>query len=138
MGWSLGAAFGAKKAYPDKLVATLIGEEAFQETAMDIETSVRNEAPVLIIINNNRKKVAETSHNDRRLDHHRTRRDHDPLLVAIAEAVQGTMEADAAPLGDQRHGSILGARLKRRGRQSLRCERAAREQHGARKSAGES
>jgi acetolactate synthase-1/2/3 large subunit len=71
MGWSLGAAFGAKKAHPDKLVAALIGEEAFQETAMDIETSVRNEAPVLILVNNNRKKVAETSRNDRRLDHAR-------------------------------------------------------------------
>jgi acetolactate synthase I/II/III large subunit len=55
MGWSLGAALGAKKARPEKLVAAFIGEEAFNETAMDIETSIRNDAPVLIVVKNNRK-----------------------------------------------------------------------------------
>ena len=54
MGWSLGAAIGAKKAAPDKLVIAVIGEEAFGETAMDIETSVRVGAPILIIVKNNR------------------------------------------------------------------------------------
>ena len=69
MGWSLGAAFGASKAHPDKLVIAVIGEEAFHETAMDIETSVRNNAPALILIKNNRKKVDMSSPNDRRLDY---------------------------------------------------------------------
>jgi len=55
MGWSLGAAIGAKKAQPDKLVTAFIGEEALNETAMDIETSVRNDAPILVIVKNNRK-----------------------------------------------------------------------------------
>jgi thiamine pyrophosphate-dependent acetolactate synthase large subunit-like protein len=55
MGWSLGAAIGAKKAHPDKLVAAFIGEEALNETAMDIETSIRNDAPILMIVKNNRK-----------------------------------------------------------------------------------
>jgi thiamine pyrophosphate-dependent acetolactate synthase large subunit-like protein len=55
MGWSIGAAMGAKKAHPDKLVVAFVGEEAFNETAMDIETSIRNNAPVLIIVKNNRK-----------------------------------------------------------------------------------
>ena len=55
MGWSIGAAMGAKKAHPDKLVAAFIGEEAFNETAMDIETSIRNNAPILIVVKNNRK-----------------------------------------------------------------------------------
>jgi acetolactate synthase-1/2/3 large subunit len=54
MGWSLGAAIGAKTASPDKLIATVIGEEAFAETALDIETSVRGGAPVLIMVLNNR------------------------------------------------------------------------------------
>src|SRR5262249_24455910 len=54
MGWSIGAAMGAKKAQPDKLVVAFIGEEAFNETAMDIETSIRNGAPILIIVKNNR------------------------------------------------------------------------------------
>ena len=55
MGWSLGAAIGAKKAQPDKLVTAFIGEEALNETAMDIETSIRNDAPILLIVKNNRK-----------------------------------------------------------------------------------
>ena len=55
MGWSLGAAMGAKKAQPDKLVVAFIGEEALNETAMDIETSIRNNAPILIVVKNNRK-----------------------------------------------------------------------------------
>jgi thiamine pyrophosphate-dependent acetolactate synthase large subunit-like protein len=55
MGWSLGAAMGAKKACPNKLVAAFIGEEALNETAMDIETSVRNNAPILVVVKNNRR-----------------------------------------------------------------------------------
>jgi acetolactate synthase-1/2/3 large subunit len=55
MGWSLGAAIGAKKAQPGKLVTAFIGEEALNETAMDIETSIRNDAPILLIVKNNRK-----------------------------------------------------------------------------------
>jgi acetolactate synthase I/II/III large subunit len=53
MGWSIGAAIGAKTAAPDKLVATVIGEEAFCETALDIETSVRCKTPILIVVKNN-------------------------------------------------------------------------------------
>jgi thiamine pyrophosphate-dependent acetolactate synthase large subunit-like protein len=55
MGWSIGAAMGAKKACPDKLVVAFIGEEALNETAMDIETSIRNNAPILVIVKNNRR-----------------------------------------------------------------------------------
>jgi acetolactate synthase I/II/III large subunit len=54
MGWSIGAAIGAKAAAPDKLVATFIGDEAFYETAMDLETSVVFETPILVILLNNR------------------------------------------------------------------------------------
>jgi thiamine pyrophosphate-dependent acetolactate synthase large subunit-like protein len=54
MGWSLGAAIGAKTAAPEKLVATVIGEEAFAETALDLETSVRAKVPVLVLVLNNR------------------------------------------------------------------------------------
>jgi acetolactate synthase-1/2/3 large subunit len=54
MGWSVGAAMGAKTAHPDKLVASVIGEEAFCETALDVETSVRCKTPILLIVINNR------------------------------------------------------------------------------------
>ena len=57
MGWTVGAAMGAKKARPECLVVAVVGEEAFNETAMDLETSIRNNAPVLYIIKNNRRKI---------------------------------------------------------------------------------
>jgi acetolactate synthase-1/2/3 large subunit len=55
MGWSIGAAIGAKTGAQDKLVTAFIGEEAFAETALEIETSIRGSAPVLIIVLNNRQ-----------------------------------------------------------------------------------
>lgn len=54
MGWTVGAAMGAKKACPEKLVVAVVGEEAFGETCLDVETSIRNDAPVLFIVKNNR------------------------------------------------------------------------------------
>ncbi len=45
---------GAKTAKPDKLVIAVVGEEALCETAMDIETSVRCQSPILLIVLNNR------------------------------------------------------------------------------------
>ncbi|HZO46573.1 MAG TPA: thiamine pyrophosphate-binding protein [Xanthobacteraceae bacterium] len=67
MGWSLGAAIGAKKAHPDKLVTAFIGEEALNETAMDIETSIRNDAPILMIVKNNRKPPDQDSGKSKKL-----------------------------------------------------------------------
>lgn len=67
MGWTVGAAMGAKKARPEQLVVAVVGEEAFNETAMDLETSVRNNAPALYIIKNNRRKIDESSGKNERL-----------------------------------------------------------------------
>lgn len=58
MGWSIGAAIGAKQAAPDKLVVAVIGEEAFSETAIDLETSVRTGVAILVIVKNNRSDPA--------------------------------------------------------------------------------
>ena len=53
MGWTLGAAIGAKLAAPDKTVVAVTGDEAFGETALDLDTSVRIGAPFLTILKNN-------------------------------------------------------------------------------------
>ena len=53
MGWTLGAAMGMKLAAPDKLVAAFIGDEAFGETGMELETAARNKLPVLWVLLNN-------------------------------------------------------------------------------------
>ena len=67
MGWSIGAAIGAKVAEPHKIVCAVIGEEAFNETAMDIETSVRCNAPVLIVVKNNRAFADRDGGNSQKL-----------------------------------------------------------------------
>ncbi len=85
MGWSIGAAMGAKKACPDKLVIAVIGEEAFAETALDIETSVRNDAPVLIIVKNNRKHVDKSDAKKMRLAYTRFHQGLD--ISALANAL---------------------------------------------------
>jgi acetolactate synthase-1/2/3 large subunit len=54
MGWSIGAAIGAKTADPSKTVVSVIGEEAFAETAIDIETAIRSGVAVLLLVKNNR------------------------------------------------------------------------------------
>ncbi|MBI4528149.1 MAG: hypothetical protein HY695_30520 [Deltaproteobacteria bacterium] len=54
MGWALGAAMGAKLAAPDKLVIALIGDEAFGETALDLESATASEIPILVVLVNNR------------------------------------------------------------------------------------
>jgi acetolactate synthase-1/2/3 large subunit len=58
MGWSIGAAIGAKKAAPGKLVVSVIGDEAFAETALDLETSVRTGTSILVMVKNNRSSPA--------------------------------------------------------------------------------
>jgi acetolactate synthase-1/2/3 large subunit len=84
MGWSLGAALGAKKAQPDKLVCAFIGEEAFNETAMDIETSIRNDAPVLIVVKNNRRIVDQDGGKSKKLAVARFRQGVDICALASA------------------------------------------------------
>lgn len=54
MGWSLGAAMGAKLAAPDKLVVAFMGDEAFGETGFDLETATASALPILIVLLNNR------------------------------------------------------------------------------------
>ncbi len=68
MGWSLGAAIGAKAAAPDKLVAAFIGDEAFCETAMDLETSLLFNTPILVVLLNNRGNTLERRGANARLD----------------------------------------------------------------------
>ena len=53
MGWSLGAAIGAKLAHPDRLVVHLLGDASFGMTGMEIETAVRMNLPTLTVVINN-------------------------------------------------------------------------------------
>jgi acetolactate synthase-1/2/3 large subunit len=53
LGFSLGAAMGAKLAAPDKLVINFMGDAAFGMVGMDVETAVREEIPILTMLLNN-------------------------------------------------------------------------------------
>jgi acetolactate synthase-1/2/3 large subunit len=53
MGWSMGAAIGAKLGRPDHLVVHLLGDASFGMTGMEVETAVRMGLPTLTIVINN-------------------------------------------------------------------------------------
>ena len=53
MGWSLGAAIGAKLARPDHLVFHILGDSSFGRVGMEVETAVRMKIPTLTIVVNN-------------------------------------------------------------------------------------
>jgi len=53
LGFSLGAAMGAKLACPEKLVVNFTGDTAFGMVGMDLETAVREEIPILTVLLNN-------------------------------------------------------------------------------------
>ena len=53
MGWSMGAAVGAKLGRPDHLVVHLLGDASFGMTGMELETAVRMGLPTLTIVINN-------------------------------------------------------------------------------------
>lgn len=53
MGWSMGAAVGAKLGRPDDLVVHLLGDASFGMTGMELETAVRMGLPTLTVVVNN-------------------------------------------------------------------------------------
>ena len=53
MGWSLGAAIGAKLGRPDHLVFHVLGDASFGMVGMEVETAVRMGLPTLTVVLNN-------------------------------------------------------------------------------------
>ena len=53
LGFSLGAAMGAKLAAPEKLMVTFMGDAAFGMVGIDVETAVREQISILILLVNN-------------------------------------------------------------------------------------
>lgn len=54
MGYGLGAAIGAKAAFPDKTVVNIAGDGGFRMNMNEIATSVRNNIPIIEVIIDNR------------------------------------------------------------------------------------
>ena len=50
MGWSVPAAIGAQRAFPDRPVATLTGDGCFMMSAMEISTAARASLPVKFLV----------------------------------------------------------------------------------------
>ncbi|HWG03632.1 MAG TPA: thiamine pyrophosphate-binding protein [Beijerinckiaceae bacterium] len=89
MGWTIGAAMGAKRAAPQDLVVAFVGDEAFCETALDIETSVRSDTPILIIVMNNRGFADTDGGKSERLAHARFHRGISGSALANALGAKG-------------------------------------------------
>lgn len=53
MGWGMPAAMGMQLARPDKRVMAVCGDGSFWMVAQDLETAVRENLPVVVVINNN-------------------------------------------------------------------------------------
>jgi acetolactate synthase-1/2/3 large subunit len=53
LGFSLGAAMGAKMAFPNRTVVNVMGDAAFGMVGLDIETAVREQIPIVTVILNN-------------------------------------------------------------------------------------
>ncbi|MGE3536718.1 MAG: thiamine pyrophosphate-binding protein [Candidatus Tectimicrobiota bacterium] len=53
MGWSMGAAIGAKLGRPEQLVVHLLGDASFGMVGMELETAVRMGLPTLTVLINN-------------------------------------------------------------------------------------
>lgn len=100
MGWSIGAAIGAKVAAPAKVVATVIGDEAFAETALDIETSLRARLPVLIVVKNNRAFADRDGGSSPRLAHARFNEGVDICALATALGAKAYKVDDPDNLDD--------------------------------------
>jgi thiamine pyrophosphate-dependent acetolactate synthase large subunit-like protein len=100
MGWSIGAAIGAKICSPEKVVATVIGEEAIAETMMDIETSIRANAPILIVVKNNRAFADRDGGSSQKLAHARFNGGVDACAVAAALGASVFTVRDPAQLAD--------------------------------------
>jgi acetolactate synthase I/II/III large subunit len=50
LGFSIGAAMGAKLANPDRLVVNVMGDAAIGMTGLDLETAAREEIPILTVV----------------------------------------------------------------------------------------
>ena len=65
LGWGLPAAIGAKLAAPDKLVVCFTGDGGFWYHLAEIETAVRYDVPVVIVVNNNSGLIQDRAGDDR-------------------------------------------------------------------------
>jgi thiamine pyrophosphate-dependent acetolactate synthase large subunit-like protein len=62
LGSSLGLALGAKVAEPSKLSVCFLGDAAFGQCGLELETAVRNKIPVLVILTNNNEMTGYGDH----------------------------------------------------------------------------
>lgn len=77
---------GAKLAAPEKLCAYFLGDAAFGMTALDLETAVRCDIPILCVVLNNATMAIETGTLVESHDRYRTR-DIGGNYAAVADAL---------------------------------------------------
>ena len=65
MGYGLSGAMGAKLAQPNRPVVVISGDGGFQMVSQDLETAVRAEIPVVVVVYNNNSFAAPRAHQHR-------------------------------------------------------------------------
>lgn len=101
MGYSLGAAIGAKTACPEKQVFTVCGDGSFQMQMMELGTICQHNIPVKVIImkNNRLGMVRELQKNFYNANYQAVFLDGSPDFMAIASAY-GIQSAKIAEMGE--------------------------------------
>jgi acetolactate synthase-1/2/3 large subunit len=54
MGYGLPAALGARAAFPDRVIVTVMGDGCFQMTGLELATAVQEKLPVVVVLVNDR------------------------------------------------------------------------------------
>jgi acetolactate synthase-1/2/3 large subunit len=85
LGFSLGAALGAKLAAPEKTVVNVMGDAAFGMVGMEVETAVREGIPILTVLLNNSAMGSYERHIPKAVERYRTKY----LSGRYAEVAQG-------------------------------------------------
>ena len=118
LGYSLGLAMGSKLACPSKLSINVMGDYAFGMVGMDLETTVREDIPILTIILNN-SYMAIYGPNDFPVANQKYRTKHlTGNYSAIAEGMGSYVEKIEDP-NDIRSALIRAAKVVKKGKPAL-------------------
>lgn len=112
LGWGLPAAIGAKCGAPDRPVVCLTGDGGLLYHVAEIETAVRYDIPLVVVVNNNVGMNQEMFLWDAGTEQDKNWKFHDTDLVALATALGAGAERvdDASEIGAALHRALRSGR----------------------------
>jgi acetolactate synthase-1/2/3 large subunit len=70
MGYGLPAALGAKTAFPERTIVTVVGDGGFLMSGMELATAVQEKLPIIVILINDRSLTLIKAIQERRYQSH--------------------------------------------------------------------